>query len=497
MVVVGGGLAGLSAALTLADAGASVTLLESRSRLGGATWSFNRRGLWFDNGQHVFLRCCTAYRVFLERIGAAGSVVLQERLELPVLAPATNVAWLRRNRLPAPLHLAGSLTRYEHLSLGDRLRLGRALLPLRRADLADPSLDQQTFADFLRSHGQRTAAVEKLWDLICVPTVNLPAAEASLTLAATVFQLGLLTDAAAGDIGWSRVPLAHLHAEPAAAALERAGADVRMSTPVETVESDSGGVVVATATDRINADAVIVAVPHEVAAPLLPGVAGSDRWTELGTSPIVNIHLVYDRKVLHHEFAAVVDSPLQFLFDRTGTSGLGDRAASVPGHLAVRRDAVDLGAVGRCRGDGRARARPAVPGRCLGASARCRRDPRTSGDVPRRPRQPGAPAGGAYRRAGRLSRRSVDCHRLAGDDGGRRAQRRDRRQRRHRRPRIHRNPPYSGGGGLSDRSWRSPATQTSTAFPGHAGRGGRSLAGARSLASRRPGAHSLARGGGA
>jgi squalene-associated FAD-dependent desaturase len=326
VVVVGGGLAGLSAALTLADAGASVTLLESRSRLGGATWSFNRRGLWFDNGQHVFLRCCTAYRAFLERIGAAESMVLQERLEIPVLAPARNVAWLRRDRLPAPLQLANSLARYHHLALGDRLRLGRALLPLRRADLADPALDTQTFAEFLRSHGQRTAAVEKLWDLICVPTVNLPASEASLALAATVFQIGLLTDAAAGDIGWSRVPLVHLHAEPAAAALEGAGADVRMSIPVESVESDSGGVVVATATDRISADAAIVAVPHEAAAVLLPGVAGSDRWPALGTSPIVNIHLVYDRKVLPHEFAAVVDSPLQFLFDRTGTSGLGDRA---------------------------------------------------------------------------------------------------------------------------------------------------------------------------
>jgi squalene-associated FAD-dependent desaturase len=197
---------------------------------------------------------------------------------------------------------------------------------LRRADLADPSLDEQTFADFLRSHGQPTAAVEKLWDLICVPTVNLPASEASLALAATVFQIGLLTDAVAGDIGWSRVPLAHLHAEPAAAALERAGADVRTSAPVESVESDSGGVVVATAADRISADAAIVAVPHEAAASLLPGVAGSDRWPGLGASPIVNIHLVYDRKVLPHEIAAVVDSPIQFLFDRTGTSGLGDRA---------------------------------------------------------------------------------------------------------------------------------------------------------------------------
>ena len=329
VVVVGGGLAGLSAALELADAGVPVTLLESRSRLGGATWSFRRNGLWFDNGQHVFLRCCTAYRSFLERIGAAGSVHLQERMELPVLAPGRGTAVLRRNRLPAPLHLAGSLLRYRHLSVGDRLRLGRALVPLRRVDLDDPALDEGTFAEFLRAHGQRPPAVERLWDLICVPTVNLPAADASLTLAATVFQIGLLSDAAAGDIGWSEVPLARLHADPAAGALERAGADIRMSTPVESVEPGAGGVVVTTATERVRAGAVIVAVPHDPAAALLPGVAGAHEWPALGTSPIVNVHLVYDRPVVPHAMAAVIDSPLQFVFDRTGTSGLGAGSGQV------------------------------------------------------------------------------------------------------------------------------------------------------------------------
>jgi hydroxysqualene dehydroxylase len=323
VVVVGGGLAGLRAALTLADEGASVTLLEGRSRLGGATWSFRRRGLVFDNGQHVFLRCCSAYREFLGRIGATGSVHLQDRLELPVLAPGKEVAWLRRARLPAPLHLAGSLARYRHLALADRLRLGRALAPLRRANLADPTLDTTTFADFLRAHGQRAAAIERVWDLICVPTVNLPAEEASLALAATVFQIGLLTDATAGDIGWSQVPLSELHAGPATAALERAGVDVRTTVPVEAIEAGVSGVAVTTATERLRADAVVVAVPPDAAATLLPGIAGARRWRELGTSPIVNVHLVLDRKVVPHEIAAVIDSPLQFLFDRTETSGLG------------------------------------------------------------------------------------------------------------------------------------------------------------------------------
>ncbi len=87
LIVVGGGLAGISAALACADAGADVTLFEKRSRLGGLTWSFTHDGLVMDNGQHVFLRCCTAYLDFLHRIGSDGDVELQPRLDVTVLRP--------------------------------------------------------------------------------------------------------------------------------------------------------------------------------------------------------------------------------------------------------------------------------------------------------------------------------------------------------------------------------------------------------------------------
>ena len=115
VVVVGGGLAGLAAGVACADAGARVTLLEARPRLGGATWSTTLQGLVVDNGQHVFLRCCNEYLDFLGRLGALQRVTLQRRLEVPVLRPGAGTAWLRRNALPAPLHLAPSLLRYAHL----------------------------------------------------------------------------------------------------------------------------------------------------------------------------------------------------------------------------------------------------------------------------------------------------------------------------------------------------------------------------------------------
>src|ERR1700693_4702084 len=141
VVVIGGGLAGIAAALDCLRDDASVTLLESRGRLGGAAYSFVRDGIVADNGQHVFLRCCTAYRELLDQIDATELMALQPRLEIPVLAPGGRRAWLRRSGLPAPLHLAGALMRYRFLGFRQRLSLAQAMLALREIDPDDPAVD--------------------------------------------------------------------------------------------------------------------------------------------------------------------------------------------------------------------------------------------------------------------------------------------------------------------------------------------------------------------
>src|SRR5271156_2159030 len=171
VVVVGGGLAGVSAALSAADGGAEVVLLERRGKLGGLTWSFKRKGRAFDNGQHVFMRCCTAYMEFLERIGGSGQASLRPRLEVPVLSPGGKKATISRGHLPAPLHLAGSLAGYRHISFSERFALPRAVLALRALDLSDPELDSMTFGQWLRDRGQSVRAIERLWDLIALPTL--------------------------------------------------------------------------------------------------------------------------------------------------------------------------------------------------------------------------------------------------------------------------------------------------------------------------------------
>ena len=340
VVIVGGGLAGITAALDCAQNGAAVTLLESRGRLGGAAYSFARSGLIVDNGQHVFLRCCTEYRALLDRIGATDLVVMQPRLEIEVLAPNRPAATLSRDGLPAPLHLARSLMKYPFVGLRGRASLALAMQALDRIDPDDPAADARTFGSWLAEHRQHKEAIEAIWELIARPTLNLLADDASLAQAAYVFQQGLLRDAAAGDVGYAGVPLGEIHDGAARRALGQAGVDVHLRRGVTAIDRTCDGFVIAAGSAPVlSADAVILAVPHDHAARLLPPGSGVDaaRLHRLGTSPIVNLHIVYDRRVLELPFAAAIRSPVQWMFDRTSGAGLQNGGQ----YLAVSLSAAD------------------------------------------------------------------------------------------------------------------------------------------------------------
>jgi squalene-associated FAD-dependent desaturase len=345
VAVIGGGLAGITAALRLADAGCVVTLVESRPRLGGLTHSFLRNGLHVDNGQHVFLRCCTSYRALLDRLGSDGDTTLQSAMDVPVIRAADGrAARLRRDPLPAPLHLARSLATYRALSVPDRLRAVRGALALRGVAVDAPETDEVSFGRWLADHGQSSATVASLWDLVGIATLNARADDASLAVAATVFQIGLLTRHDAADIGWSTVPLQQLHGDPAERALRAGGSTVLTQTKARQVVRSADGWCVVTDSHELVVDAVVVATDHSTAERLLPtdAVPQSPQWSRrLGWSPIVNVHLVLDRRVMAEPFVAGIGTPVQWVFDRTAQSGLD--VASGSQYLALSLSAaVDL-----------------------------------------------------------------------------------------------------------------------------------------------------------
>ncbi len=382
IVVIGGGLAGITAAIALAESGADVALLEARPRLGGATSSFHRDGLIVDTGQHIFLGCCSAYRGLLAKLGMTEHAPLQDRFDVTVLAPGRSAsqprrARLRRTALPGPLHMLPALGRYSFLSWAERARVSRPALAMRLLDPADPAADTQRFGDWLAARGQSERARRALWDLFSVSALNIAGDDASLALAATVVKTGLLGKNNAADIGVPALPLGELHGDAAATVLAKLGAQVTLGAKVTAIEGgaieggaieggaveggavEGGAVEAAGGTDArfrirlgrgedadLAADAVVLAVPHETAARLVPPGALPDAtvrgWAGLGASPIVNVHVIYDRPVTDLPFAAAIDSPVQWVFDRTRISGMTAANHGGPGqYLAISLSAAD------------------------------------------------------------------------------------------------------------------------------------------------------------
>jgi squalene-associated FAD-dependent desaturase len=273
-----------------------------------------------------------------------GHTTLQDRFDVTVLAPGGKKARLRRTALPGPLHMLPALGRYPFLSRTERASVARPALAMRFVDPADPAADTQRFGDWLARPGQSERTRRALWDLFSVSALNIAGDDASLALAAVVVKTGLLGKNNAADIGVPTLPLGELHGDAGATLLAKLGGQVALSTKVSAIEPDSGGGfrIALAQGDPVTADAVVLAVPHEKAAPLIPAGALPEQtvagWAGLGASPIVNVHVIYDRPVMDLPFVAAIDSPVQWVFDRTKISAM-DR----PGHqyLAISLSAAD------------------------------------------------------------------------------------------------------------------------------------------------------------
>jgi hydroxysqualene dehydroxylase len=304
--VVGGGLAGLAAALDLAEAGCEVTLLEARPTLGGAVQTLPARegdpDPPPDNGQHIALGCCTEYLGFLARIGQAGSV-RRERLALPVIAEDGSVARIAPGAL--------GLLRYGHVSIRDRLAIARVARRLGRLDPAEH--DGETFAALLRRLGQSQAAIDRFWDVFIRPALNVRCEEVSAAPALFTVQTALLGEREASDVVLPLAPLGAMHGEAAGAVLRERGAVIRTGERVAGLED--GAVALADGA-RVGADLVVVALPPAESASLLgepdPGLADS---------PIVSAHLLFDRSILGFDLAALLGSPAHWVFDRGALTG--------------------------------------------------------------------------------------------------------------------------------------------------------------------------------
>jgi squalene-associated FAD-dependent desaturase len=356
VVVVGGGFAGLSAATRLVEGGARVTLLEKRAQLGGRAYSVvdDETGDVVDNGQHLFMGCYRATRAFLERIGTADKLALQERLAIAFVdGKSGKSARLSAPALPGPLSLLAGLFGFSSLSWRDKLSMLKVAAAIQLPSrLLPPATDYETVDAWLDRLGQSPAARRAFFHPLALATLNDdPATASAKMLEAVLREAFFVAPGAGGDsrIGVARVGLSDLYVDDARAWLQARGATVRLSAGVERVVVERGVArgVGLRGGEVIAADAVIAACPPPALLSLVDAELqqGETWWAGLGkltSSPIVSLHLWFDRLVTDEEIIGCVGSPLHWVFNRNKLCTVRDPSRS---HLSLvvsaARDLID------------------------------------------------------------------------------------------------------------------------------------------------------------
>ncbi|MSQ32438.1 MAG: FAD-dependent oxidoreductase [Dehalococcoidia bacterium] len=332
VTVIGGGLAGISAACELADLGFQVSLLEKRPFLGGRTFSYYEKeiGVDIDNGQHVFMKCCASYIALLKKLDVWEKMSVQSDLRVPVINDG-KTSYISSVTLPGPLHLLPSLLTYNHLSFIEKLAVCSTMLKIMRTNWQDDQdLDSISFHAWLKQHKQSYRAITNLWNLIILPTCNETAEHVSAGQAIMVIKVGFLASRHGTDIGYSKVGLSRLLADEAQRYIEGRGGSVVFGAELKAFnfEGDTLIDIELKNGEKVRSDYFVSALQFENLREILPpNILATDYFSpisNLKSSPIVNVHLWFDKKVTDFEFAAYLGSDVQWVFNKSAILGLKD-----------------------------------------------------------------------------------------------------------------------------------------------------------------------------
>jgi squalene-associated FAD-dependent desaturase len=339
VVIVGGGLSGLAAAVHLSSCRVPVLVLEQRKSPGGRAYSFvdeTTRAV-IDNGQHVLIAGYARTMDFLGTIGTRDRLAVQRIPELLFHHPERGFCSFRLPSLPSPFHFLGGIITTDLFSVPDKLRMLRAGVALR--SFRPEAVGGMTIEAWLDSLGQSAEAKRSFWEPLAVSIMNEHIGVASAIVFIRAIRTAFLSGSRGASLAIPTVGLSDLYVEPARVYIEGHGGVVRCGADVASSVGDGKNVAAVRLKEgeTIGCSALILAVPSYRAAALLP-----ERLRETGyiasaasipLSPIVSVHLWFEEEVMPQDALGVIGRRIQWVFNRRKICPENEKAKG--GHLSV------------------------------------------------------------------------------------------------------------------------------------------------------------------
>ena len=334
IVIVGGGLAGLAAAVALTARGFPCTIIESRPRLGGRASSFHdpTTNTDIDNCQHVTLGCCTNFRHFCHTTGLAE--FFRREPALYFVGPSGKIDRFAAGSLPAPLHLTGAFAGLSYLSWKDKYALATALKALTRP--VSEQDESESFAKWLTRHKQPQTVIDRFWFVVLVSALSESLERISVGHARKVFVDAFLAHRDGWYVDIPDVPLEELYGGRLTDWLTSRGTTIRLQSSADKIELENDRVtgVRLGSNEVIPGDEFVVALPFFRVLSVLPESLAArtelQGIKQLEPAPISSIHLWFDRPITDLPHAVLVDRLCQWVFNRTAIKSVQIRQSSAP-----------------------------------------------------------------------------------------------------------------------------------------------------------------------
>jgi len=316
VAIIGGGYAGMAAAVTLAAKNIQVTVFESAKQLGGRARGVIQHSTQLDNGQHILLGC---YHNTLKLIEQVGGNLDQDFKRLPLQLTLHRRFELKAPRLPAPLHLLVGFLFAKGLSYRARWQAARFMLEMRNINFKLEA-DESALA-LLHRYRQDKELIRFLWEPICISALNTPAHKASAQVLLNVLRDSLNGSRADSDMMLPTLDFSALFPERAAHYIAKRGGNILLSSGVESITRHGHEFELHTDRSIQRFSKVICAATPSTTSRLfglLPELSETTRQIDaISYQPIYTVYLQYTPEVtLPHPMLGLDQCISQWLFDR-------------------------------------------------------------------------------------------------------------------------------------------------------------------------------------